>query len=73
MRTSDDLILFYHLIEHGSFSKAAEQAGITKSVISKRISKLEADLGVQLIYRTTRKIIPASVGVNFREIGRAHV
>ncbi|HIF9117826.1 TPA: LysR substrate-binding domain-containing protein [Photobacterium damselae] len=65
MRTSDDLILFYHLIEHGSFSKAAEQAGITKSVISKRISKLEADLGVQLIYRTTRKLTPTEAGIIF--------
>ncbi|MDX1301872.1 LysR family transcriptional regulator [Photobacterium sp.] len=52
----DDLVLFTQVIEHGSFSKVATLNKITKSVVSKRISKLEAELGVQLIYRTTRKL-----------------
>lgn len=52
----DDLVLFTQVIEHGSFSKVAELNKITKSVVSKRISKLEFELGVQLIYRTTRKL-----------------
>ncbi len=52
----DDLVLFTQVIEHGSFSKVAEINKITKSVVSKRISKLENELGVQLIYRTTRKL-----------------
>ncbi|KLV04798.1 LysR family transcriptional regulator [Photobacterium aquae] len=52
----DDLVLFTQIIDHGSFSKVAEINKITKSVVSKRISKLEQQLGVQLIYRTTRKL-----------------
>lgn len=56
MPAVDDLILFTQVIEHGSFSKVAELNDITKSVVSKRISKLEKELGVQLIYRTTRKL-----------------
>lgn len=52
----DDLVLFTQVIEHGSFSKVAELNKMTKSVVSKRISKLEHELGVQLIYRTTRKL-----------------
>jgi len=52
----DDLVLFTQVIEHASFSKVAELNKITKSVVSKRISKLENQLGVQLIYRTTRKL-----------------
>lgn len=52
----DDLVLFTQVIEHGSFSKVAELNNITKSVVSKRVSKLESELGVQLIYRTTRKL-----------------
>lgn len=52
----DDLVLFTQVIEHGSFSKVAELNKITKSVVSKRVSKLESELGVQLIYRTTRKL-----------------
>ncbi|WP_105060428.1 LysR family transcriptional regulator [Photobacterium angustum] len=56
MPAIDDLVLFTQVIEHGSFSKVAELNNVTKSVVSKRISKLETELGLQLIYRTTRKL-----------------
>ena len=56
MAQIDDLVLFAQVIEHGSFSKVAELNNITKSVVSKRISKLEQELGVQLMYRTTRRL-----------------
>ncbi|MGD8171646.1 LysR substrate-binding domain-containing protein [Vibrio sp. TRT 21S02] len=58
----DDLILFTQVVECGSFSKAAEHNHITKSMISKRVSKLEADLGTQLLYRTTRKLTLTEAG-----------
>ncbi|CDG89388.1 hypothetical protein XBFFL1_2530020 [Xenorhabdus bovienii str. feltiae Florida] len=38
---ANDLILFALIVDCGSFSKAAESAGITSSVISKRIGRLE--------------------------------
>ncbi|MBL1418427.1 MAG: LysR family transcriptional regulator, partial [Moritella sp.] len=41
----DDLVLFTQVIEQGSFSKVAEANKVTKSVVSKRISRLEEDLG----------------------------
>lgn len=56
MPAIDDLVLFTQVIEYGSFSKVADLNNITKSVVSKRISKLETSLGLQLIYRTTRKL-----------------
>ncbi|WED24996.1 LysR family transcriptional regulator [Vibrio sp. JC009] len=75
MRNTDDFLIFYHLIELGSFSKAAEHVSLTKSVISKRITRLEQDLGVQLIYRTTRKLTLTEAGKIFfnhaREIHRS--
>ncbi|WP_394144606.1 LysR family transcriptional regulator [Vibrio atypicus] len=58
----DDLILFTQVVEHGSFSKAAEHNHTTKSMISKRVSKLESDLGTQLLYRTTRKLTLTEAG-----------
>ncbi|WCE32178.1 LysR family transcriptional regulator [Vibrio sp. SCSIO 43137] len=58
----DDLVLFTQVIENGSFSKVADLNGITKSVVSKRVSKLENKLGVQLIYRTTRNLSPTEAG-----------
>ncbi len=64
-RNTDDFLIFYHLIELGSFSKAADQVGLTKSVISKRITRLEEELGVQLIFRTTRKLTLTEAGEVF--------
>lgn len=65
MKNTDDFIIFYQLIELGSFSKAAEQVGLTKSVVSKRITRLEQELGIQLIYRTTRKLTLTEAGQVF--------
>ncbi|KPD04148.1 LysR family transcriptional regulator [Moellerella wisconsensis] len=53
---ANDLILFSLIVDCGSFSKAAESAGISSSVLSKRISRLEKDLGARLLYRTTRSL-----------------
>ncbi|ANI31128.1 LysR family transcriptional regulator [Yersinia entomophaga] len=53
---ANDLILFVLIVDCGSFSKAAEAAGITSSVVSKRIGRLEKSLGARLLYRTTRSL-----------------
>jgi DNA-binding transcriptional LysR family regulator len=45
---------FVRIVEAGSIGKAADQLGFAKSVISRRLSELEKQLGVQLINRTTR-------------------
>ena len=42
------------VVEAGGFSKAAERLNIAKSVVSRRVSALEGELGVQLLQRTTR-------------------
>jgi DNA-binding transcriptional LysR family regulator len=62
MTKIDDLILFAQVVELGSFSRAAEQNSLTNSVVSKRIARLEKDLGVQLLYRTTRKLTLSEAG-----------
>jgi len=62
MKSTDDLILFYHLARLGSFSKTAEHVDLTKSVISKRISRMEQEMGVQLIFRTTRRLTLSEAG-----------
>lgn len=50
------LEIFVAVVEHGSFSKASKKRGVPKSSISRQISLLEEELGVNLLYRTTRKI-----------------
>ncbi|WP_233267443.1 LysR family transcriptional regulator [Paraglaciecola sp. L3A3] len=59
---ANDLILFTQVIELGSFSKVADANKLTNSVVSKRIARLEKDLGVQLLYRTTRKLTLTEAG-----------
>ncbi|MFA0449325.1 LysR family transcriptional regulator [Vibrio breoganii] len=59
---ADDLILFSQVIELGSFSKVAEENNLTNSVVSKRIARLEEDVGAQLLYRTTRKLSLTEAG-----------
>lgn len=46
--------IFRQVVSAGSFSKAALQLGQPKSRVSRNISALEKELGVQLIFRTTR-------------------
>ncbi len=57
--------VFVTLIETGSFSRAAEQLGSSKSAVSKRISLLETRLGVKLIHRTTRKLSLTQAGEQY--------
>lgn len=42
--------------DRGSISRAADKLGVAKSVVSRRLSELEARLDVQLFQRTTRKL-----------------
>ena len=56
---------FITVIEQGSFSKAASKLGVTKSAVSKRISGLEAELGVKLLYRSTRQLSLTEAGERY--------
>jgi len=50
------------VVEHGSFAGAATSRNIDRSVISKQISRLEDDLGVRLLNRTTRSFSLTAAG-----------
>lgn len=45
--------IFSQVVEQGSFTGAARALGITKATVSRKIADLEADAGVQLLFRTT--------------------
>lgn len=53
---ANDLILFAHIMEAGSFSRAAERTGLPKSTLSRRITGLETKLGERLLTRSTRRL-----------------
>jgi len=58
---------FVAVVENGGFSAAARTLGISKSAVSKRINRLEARLGVRLLYRTTRKLSLTEAGERYFE------
>jgi len=49
----------------GSFTAAAERLGITKAMVSLHVSRLEGELGVSLLTRTTRKLSLTEAGRQF--------
>ncbi len=54
IRDLDALKTFAAIAAMGSFSRASDKLGISRTIASKRVSALEAELGVKLINRTTR-------------------
>jgi len=61
-------VVFANVAQTGSFSRAAEQLGITKSAVSKHVAQLEAELAVQLIVRTTRRLSLTDAGARVFEL-----
>lgn len=57
-----DYLLFAKVVETGSFRRASAALGISPAMMSKRVARLEARLGVQLIHRTTRKLALSQAG-----------
>lgn len=62
MDLASRLLLFLEVVELGSFAKVSEHRNIDRSVVSKQISKLEEELQVRLLNRTTRSLSLTSAG-----------
>jgi DNA-binding transcriptional LysR family regulator len=58
----NDLQFFAIVVEHGGYAAAERALGIPKSRLSRRVTQLEADLGVRLLQRSTRKFAVTDVG-----------
>jgi DNA-binding transcriptional LysR family regulator len=51
-----DIALFAAIVEAGSLSAAGRALAISPAMVSKRLARLEARLGVRLVHRTTRRL-----------------
>jgi len=56
------LAYFAAVVDTGSFTRAAERLGITKTVVSQQVAKLEGELKTALLMRTTRRVEPTEAG-----------
>jgi len=57
-----DVEAFLRVVEAGGFARAADRIGLAKSILSRRVSRLEARLGAKLLTRTARGVQPTHVG-----------
>ena len=62
----EDLQTFVAVADAGGVSAAARRLGVSKSIVSRRLFRLEAELGVQLLARTTRGAALTEAGTTFR-------
>ncbi|WP_175885400.1 LysR family transcriptional regulator [Burkholderia sp. BCC0044] len=58
---------FVEVADAGGVSPAALRQGLSKSIVSRRLAGLEAELGVQLIARSTRRVALTEAGAAFRD------
>ena len=61
----NDFFYFAQVVERRGFTAAGRTLGMPKSTLSYRVKKLEAELGVRLINRTSRHFAPTQAGEEF--------
>lgn len=66
----NDLLIFAHVAELGSFSRAAERLRLPKSTVSRRLAGLEQHVGERLLLRTTRRQTLTEFGLQLLEHAR---
>lgn len=62
-----DLQTFVEVADAGGISPAARRLGVSKSIVSRRLARLEDELGIQLLARTTRGAALTEAGTTFRD------
>lgn len=64
------LAVLVAVVETGSLTAAAQRLGLAKSMVSKHMQLLEAELGVALLVRSTRKLALTEAGRAFYDSSR---
>jgi DNA-binding transcriptional LysR family regulator len=62
-----DVLGFVRVVETGAFARAAERMGVSKSILSRRVARLEDQLGAKLLTRTAQGAHPTDIGQAYFE------
>jgi len=65
MLKTEEIQAFVHIVKAATMTAAAVRLGVAKSAVSRRLSELEEQLGVELFHRTTRKLVLTESGQGF--------
>lgn len=63
----DDIVLFIKIVEAGSFNEAAKKLDIPPSTLTRRVQKLERQLGCKLLLRSAHRTKPTQEGLKYFE------
>lgn len=63
----EELQTFVEVADAGGISPAARRLGVSKSIVSRRLARLEEELGIQLLARSTRGAALTEAGISFRD------
>jgi len=66
-----DLRLFLRVLDSGSITAAAHSLNLSVAVVSLRLKRLEREIGLRLLHRTTRRLSPTVEGTALAQRGRA--
>jgi DNA-binding transcriptional LysR family regulator len=68
----NDVLLFIKVVEAGSFTAAARELSMQKATVSRRVARLEQNLGTRLLNRNTRRIALTELGrIYFEDVSRS--
>src|SRR5436190_24398450 len=73
MENLADIAVFVRVVERGSFTRAADELGLSRAVVSKYLSRLEERLGARLLHRTTRRLSLTEAGAALFEASRGAI
>jgi DNA-binding transcriptional LysR family regulator len=69
----NDLVAFVAIARERSFTRAASQLGVSQSALSHTIRALEERMGIRLLTRTTRSVVPTDAGDRLLEAVGNHL
>jgi DNA-binding transcriptional LysR family regulator len=61
---------FISVVEHNGFAAAARRHGVSTAAISRQVTRLESDLKVALLQRTTRHIALTEIGAEYYQYAK---
>ncbi len=61
----EDILTFQTIVQHKSLTKAGKELGISTSIVTRRLARLEKSLNIRLLQRTTRQIHLTEAGEIF--------